>query len=183
MKTYCLIGAFCAAVFATIALVGCQTAPQTESKRSELIESADSSLKQMTATDPSLKNFLDKSYAYAVFPSVGKGGLIAGGAYGRGVVYEQGNMIGYSDLSQATLGLQAGGQSYSEVLAFERKEDLDRFTAGRFTFAANASAVALKSGAADSARYTDGVAVFVKPIGGLMAEAAVGGQQFTYQPK
>ena len=92
-------------------------------------------------------------------------------------------MIGYSDISQATIGLQAGGQSFSEMLVFESKADLDRFTAGKMSFAANASAVALKSGKAASTRYTDGVAIFVKPIGGLMGEAAVGGQQFTFQPK
>jgi lipid-binding SYLF domain-containing protein len=182
VKTYSLTGIFCAACVAVL-MFGCSTAPKSEEGKQSLTADADAALKQMMATDPSLKPFLDKSYAYAVFPHVGKGGFIAGGSYGRGVVYEQGNPIGYSDMSQATVGLQAGGQSFSEILAFERKEDLDRFTSGRLTFAANASAVALKSGAGDTARYTDGVAVFVKPIGGLMAEAALGGQQFTYQPK
>src|SRR5690606_34069387 len=108
--------------------------------------------------DSSLQGFLDKSYGYAVFPDVGKGGLGLGGAYGRGQVFEQGRLIGYCDLSQATIGLQAGAQTYSELIVFENKEALDRFTSGRFEFSANASAVALKAGAAAAADYTNGVA-------------------------
>jgi lipid-binding SYLF domain-containing protein len=118
-----------------------------------------------------------------IFPNVGKGAWIVGGAYGRGVVYEQGQFVGYADISQATVGLQAGGQTYTELVVFEDKASLDRFKTGKLSFAANVSAVILKSGAAASAKYTDGVAVFVKPIGGAMVEAAIGGQQFTYQPK
>jgi lipid-binding SYLF domain-containing protein len=114
---------------------------------------------------------------------VGKGGYVVGGSYGRGVVYRAGGTIGYADITQATVGFQFGGESYMEVLAFETSEDLDRFTAGRLTFAANLSAVILKTGAAASAQYTEGVAIFAKPIGGAMVEAAVGGQQFTYVPE
>jgi lipid-binding SYLF domain-containing protein len=114
---------------------------------------------------------------------VGKGGIIAAGAYGRGQVYEQGEFIGYSDISQATIGAQIGGQTFSEVLAFENPDAMETFKSGQFAFDANASAVALKSGAAASAKYEHGVAVFVEPIGGLMVEAAVGGQSFSFQPK
>jgi lipid-binding SYLF domain-containing protein len=81
------------------------------------------------------------------------------------------------------VGLQAGGQSFSELLVFENKAALDRFTAGKFDFAAGASAVVLKSGVATNANFVDGVAVVVQPIGGVMVEAAIGGQQFTYQAK
>ena len=121
--------------------------------------------------------------AVLVLPEVVKGGLIVGGAYGRGTVFEQGAFLGYSDITQATVGLQAGGQSFAELVVFETRTDLNRFTAGKLALAANISAVILKSGAADSARYTDGVAVFVEPIGGAMVEAAIGGQQFTFDPK
>lgn len=164
-------------------IVGCQTEPRSESGRKDLLDNAQNALKTMKHTDPSLDHFLGKSYGYVIFPEVGKGGFIAGGAYGRGVVYEQGNWIGYADISQATIGLQAGGQTFRELIVFESKADLDRFTAGKLAFAANVSAVVLKSGAGDSARYTDGVAVFAEPIGGLMAEASIGGQQFTFRPK
>ncbi|HWP40799.1 MAG TPA: hypothetical protein VNL70_07725, partial [Tepidisphaeraceae bacterium] len=88
---------------------GCQTAPPTESKRESLLDEAQAALKQMQAADPSLKEFLDQAHAYAIFPSVGKGGLIAGGAYGRGVVYQNGQFIGYADITQATVGAQIGG--------------------------------------------------------------------------
>ncbi|HMB95479.1 MAG TPA: lipid-binding SYLF domain-containing protein [Tepidisphaeraceae bacterium] len=164
-------------------LASCTTAPNSENERQMLVQQSTDSLKQMQAEDSSLHSFLEHSYGYAIFPSVGKGGFIAGGAYGRGILYEKGRMIGYSDLSQATVGLQAGGQSYSELVVFEQQRDFDRFIGGRFTFSANASAVAIKTGAASAAQYTDGVAVFVEPIGGLMVEAAIGGQQFTYIPR
>lgn len=111
-----------------------------------------------------------------------KGGAIVGGAYGRGEVYEQGKKIGWSDVSQATIGAQLGGQTFSELILFENKAALDNFKNGNLKFAANASAVAMKSGAAEAAKYTDGVLVFVEPIAGLMVEAAVGGQSFSFQP-
>jgi lipid-binding SYLF domain-containing protein len=168
---------------AAMIMMGCETAPRTESEKSNLADDANAALNHMKADDPSLGDFMSNAYGYAMFPSVGKGGLIAGGAYGRGVVYEQGNMIGYSDLAQATVGAQLGGQTYSELITFQSRADLNRFTTGKIKFDANASAVALKSGAGASARYTDGVAIFVRPTGGLMAEAAIGGQQFTFQPK
>jgi lipid-binding SYLF domain-containing protein len=166
-----------------LVMMGCETAPRTEAEKSNLSDDANTALRQMKTDDPSLSDFLSNSYAYAIFPSVGKGGLVAGGAYGRGIVYEHGNMIGYSDLSQATVGAQIGGQTYSELVTFQSKADLDRFTTGKIRFDANASAVALKSGAGASARYTDGVAIFIRTQGGLMAEASIGGQQFTFESK
>jgi lipid-binding SYLF domain-containing protein len=118
-----------------------------------------------------------------IFPSVGKGGVIVGGAYGRGEVYEQGQLVGYADVTQATVGAQLGGQTFSELIVFENREAMDRFKRGNFEFAANVSAVALKAGAAAAARYTNGVAVFVKPEGGAMFEASIGGQKFTFQAR
>jgi lipid-binding SYLF domain-containing protein len=99
------------------------------------------------------------------------------------VVYEQGRHIGYSDLTQGSVGLQAGGQTFSELIVFESKTTLDRFKEGKFDFAADASAVVLKTGGATNATFVNGVAVVVSPIGGAMLEAAIGGQQFTYQQK
>jgi lipid-binding SYLF domain-containing protein len=98
-------------------------------------------------------------------------------------VYERGQHIGYSDLTQGSVGLQAGGQSFSELILFENQAALDRFKAGQLDFAADASAVILKSGAATNANFVNGVAVVVQPIGGAMFEATIGGQQFTYQAK
>jgi len=164
-------------------LGSCATAPASPEDKAALVTEARTRLQQMQTEDPSLGALLQKGYGYSLFPNVGKGGLVVGGAYGRGVVYERGQHIGYSDLSQGSVGLQVGGQSFSELLVFENKEALERFKAGRFGFAAGASGVVLKSGAATNATFVDGVAVVVQPIGGVMVEAAIGGQQFTYQPK
>jgi lipid-binding SYLF domain-containing protein len=161
---------------------GCSTAPKTKGQRENLQTEAQATLKHMFELDPSLSDFLGKGHAYAVFPSVGKGGLIVGGSYGRGVVYERGKMIGYADITSASVGLQAGGQTFSEVLAFETKAVLDDFRNNRLKLAANASAVVLKTGTAGAAQFQNGVAVFVQPEKGLMAELAVGGQAFSFVP-
>lgn len=166
-----------------MSFIGCSTAPKTEAKKEDLQESATAALKQMKAEDAGLDSFLSKSHGYVIFPQVGKGAWFVGGSYGRGVVYEQGVFIGYTDISQISVGLQAGGQTFMEILAFETQRDLDKLKGGKITPTATASAVILKSGAAATAKYTDGVAAFVKPIGGAMVEASIGGQQFTYQPK
>lgn len=170
-------------VVALMLVVGCSTEPKGEEKKEALSTEVQSTLARMRVTDPGIDDILKKAYGYTVFPSVGKGGLIVGGSYGRGEVYEGGSMVGFSDISQATVGLQAGGQTFSEVVVFETKAAMDNFKYGKLKFAANASAVALKSGASASAKYTDGVLVITQPIGGLMFEASIGGQSFTFQPK
>jgi lipid-binding SYLF domain-containing protein len=162
---------------------GCATAPTTTVARDELHDSIADTLKRMDTEDPNFRNFLDQSYAYAVFPTVGKGGIGVGGAYGRGEVFEHGKFVGYTDISQGTLGAQLGGQSYAEVIAFERPWALQRFEEGQFALSANASAVAINSGAAATAKYENGVAVFVDPTGGLMFEASIGGQDFSFEPE
>jgi len=164
-------------------LVSCATAPASREDKSALIAEATARLQQMRTEDPTLGDLVKMGYGYAMFPNVGKGGLVVGGAYGRGVVYERGRHIGYSDLTQGSVGVQAGGQSFSELLVFENKAALDRFRAGQLGFAADASAVVLKSGVATKVPYTNSVAVVISPIGGAMLEAAIGGQSFTYKDK
>jgi len=164
-------------------LGSCATAPASREDKAALVAASTARLQQMQTEDPALGALIKKGYGYSVFPNVDKGGLGVGGAYGRGVVYEQGQHKGYSDLTQGTVGVQAGGQSFSELLVFENKAALDRFKAGEFGFAAGASAVVLTSGAATNANFVDGVAVVVKPTSGVMVEAAIGGQKFTYQAK
>src|SRR5262245_8561765 len=164
-------------------LSSCATAPASREDKAALVTEAASRWQQMRTADPALGTLMQKGYGYALFPDVGKAGLGVGGAYGRGVVYERGQHIGYADLTQGTIGAQVGGQSFSELLVFEHKAALERFKAGEFGFAAGASAVVLKSGVATTPNFVDGVAVVVQPVGGVMAEAAIGGQQFTYQAK
>lgn len=132
--------------------------------------------------DSGLERFFNESAGYVIFPNVGKGGFIIGGASGNGVVYENGEAIGMADLKKLNIGLQAGGQAIIEVIFFETDVDLKRFTEGKFEFAAETSAVALKSGIAFNAKYKDGVAVFALPKAGLMADASVGGQKFGFKP-
>jgi lipid-binding SYLF domain-containing protein len=138
----------------------------------------------MSAEDPGVTALVKRGTGYALFPTVTKGGLVVGGARGQGVLYEQGRHTAYCDLTQATVGAQAGGQTFSELLVFESQAALDRFKAGQLTFAADASAVALQRGVATAnLPFVDGVAVVVSPITGAMAEAAIGGQQFTCQAR
>jgi lipid-binding SYLF domain-containing protein len=164
-------------------LSSCATAPASREDKAALVAASTARWQQMRSTDPAVDALVKRGYGYSLFPHVDKGGLGVGGAYGRGVVYEQGQHIGYSDLKQGSVGVQAGGQSFSELLVFETKAALDRFKGGQFSFAADASAVALTSGVATTATFVDGVAVVVQPLSGVMVEAAIGGQQFTYQAK
>ena len=164
-------------------LGSCATAPASREDKAALVAAATTRWQQMSKEDPALGALVQRGYGYALFPDVGKGGLGVGGAYGRGVVYERGQHIGYSDLTQGSVGLQVGGQSFSELLVFETKAALDRFKAGQFGFTADASAVVLTSGAATNATFVDGVAVVLQPLSRMIVEAAIGGQQFTYQAK
>ncbi|MDX1626502.1 MAG: YSC84-related protein, partial [Wenzhouxiangellaceae bacterium] len=127
--------------------------------------------------------FFDRSAGWAVFPSVGKGGAGYGGAFGRGVLFSDGGaLLGYCSLTQATIGFQLGGQVYKELIFFEDRAALAEFRAGDLAFSAQISAVAATAGAAKSADYRNGVAVFILDTKGLMYEASVGGQKFEFVP-
>jgi len=132
--------------------------------------------------DPGMQVFFDQAYGYVVFPTVGKGAYVVGGAYGKGRVYEKEKPIGISKLFQVTVGFQLGGQAYREIIFFKDKRALDHFTGGNFEFDAQASAVAVTAGASADAAYSDGVAVFTLTKGGLMFEASIGGQKFSFDP-
>lgn len=162
-------------------LSGCSTTPKSEGGRQSLDAQANAAIQTARSTDPSLGKFFDTSAGYAVFPSVGKGAWVVGGAYGRGVVYERGQPVGYCSLTQATIGLSAGGAEYTEIIFFETPEALNKFKVGQFALSADARAVALKTGAAATVNYTNNVAVFIMGMGGLMVDASVGGQKFSYQ--
>ena len=127
-----------------------------------------------------LKPYFKKARGYAVFPNVGKGGIGIGGARGSGEVFEKGNVIGKTTLTQLSIGFQLGGQAFSQIIFFKDKKSLERFTEGNFEFGASASAALISEGANASADYSDGVAVFTYSKGGLMYEASIGGQKFSY---
>ncbi len=181
MRKFMAIAALAAAM-GVGALSGCSTEPKGAEGKSELKSESAGALSHFKGQDAGLDSLLSTAYGYAIFPSVGKGGLGVGGSYGRGEVYEQGRFIGYADITQVTIGLQIGGQEFAELIVFQDAKAMERFKYGKVKFSANASAVAIKSGAAASAKYSDGVAIFVDPKGGLMAEASIGGQEFSFKP-
>lgn len=162
-------------------LAACATAPNSEVRRDDLKNKANTALKLATSGHNSFDTLIRGAPGYVVFPAVGKAAAGVGGAYGRGIVYRNGRQIGYADLSQANIGFQLGGQSYTEILVFESAKALDRFLLGNYAFGAQATAVALKSGEGANAKFEDGVAVFTMDEAGLMFEAAVGGQKFSYE--
>jgi len=155
----------------------------TPEGRQSLEYSADTAKIEFLTADPDLKHYFDNSIGYVIFPSIGKGAVVVGGAYGEGIVYENASVIGYADLAQATIGFQLGGQSFREVIFFNDKSALGDFEQEKFKFSANASAVAVTAGISAASDYHDGVAVFTMAKGGLMYEASIGGQKFSYQPK
>ncbi len=149
----------------------------------ELEKEAREALDNMIKETPKLASFKNKAYGYAVFPKITKAGIGIGGAAGKGIVYKNKATVGSSNLRQASFGLQLGGQQYSEVIFFENEKSFEKFTNGNLKFDAQASAVALKKGASIDAAYSNGVAVFTRTKGGLMYEASIGGQHFTYKSK
>jgi lipid-binding SYLF domain-containing protein len=147
--------------------------------------------------------FFKRSYGYAVFPNIGEGGFIVGGAYGKGRVYAQGKLVGDATMKQLSVGFQAGGKDFSQIIFFKDKHALEQFESGNFEFSAGASAIAVTAGANASVGtdgvtsgasagkrdantdgiYNDGMAVFSIAKGGLMYAAALAGQKFTYEAR
>ena len=128
-----------------------------------------------------LKPYFKRAKGYAVFPNIGKAGIGIGGARGKGEVFERDEVIGSTTVTQLSIGLQLGGQAFSQIIFFKDKKDLERFTQGNFEFGASASAALITEGANASADYSDGVAVLTFSKGGLMYEASIGGQKFSFQ--
>jgi lipid-binding SYLF domain-containing protein len=146
--------------------------------------------------------FFKSSYGWAVFPTIAKGGFIGGAARGKGRVYAQGRYVGHTTMTQLSVGFQIGIQAYSEIIFFETQQDLARFESGKFALSAQVSAAVITAGVSASAstagtgagvsgtknkakstgHYQDGIAVFTIMKGGLMYEAAVAGQKFSYTP-
>lgn len=154
-------------------------------------------------SSPDLKPYFDNAYGYAVFPTVGRGGIVVGGSYGNGQVYEKGKVSGHVSLAKLSIGFQLGGQVFSEIIFLQDKRAFDEFISNRFEFDASASAVVVvlgaqaRAGTAGSSAsaglgsvstnqveygYNKGMAVFLHSLGGLMYEASIGGQKFKYKP-
>lgn len=155
---------------------------KAEAKQQTLQQEADAAMSDFRQTDSTVDGLLQRSVGYAIFPSIAKGGFIVGGAHGKGILYEKGRAVGDAELSQASVGFLAGGQSFRELIVFETPEVLEKFRSQQFSMGADVSAVAMKSGVANAAQFKNGIAVFVKPIGGAMFDASVAGQKFSVKP-
>jgi lipid-binding SYLF domain-containing protein len=116
--------AIAAVMFASVMLIGCSAAPKEPAERVELQTDAEQTLAELTQADESLQGVLDDAAGYAVFPTIGKGGLIIGGGYGRGALFEEGRVTGYTDMTQAAIGALIGGQSFTELIVFQTPEAL-----------------------------------------------------------
>jgi lipid-binding SYLF domain-containing protein len=144
---------------------------------------AKEAIAEFKKADPGIDAFFNEAHGYAVFPEITKGAIGIGGAQGDGTVFEGHKAIGSSSMTQVTIGLQLGGQTYREIIFFKDKATLDNFKLGNYEVAAGASAIALTEGASKTADYNNGVAIFTMGTGGLMFEAAIGGQKFSYEPR
>lgn len=152
---------------------------------------------------PVVEKFFGNSYGYAVFPAIGKGGWIVGAGYGEGYVYRNGEVTGWASVAEVSIGLQIGGQAFSEIIFFQDKQAYDKFTSGSFELSASAQAVVVtagaqartgtsgssagasagpRTGAQAEIGYVNGLAVFLRPLGGLMFDASIGGQKFEFEP-
>lgn len=142
---------------------------------------ARAALASMLDKDETLRERLERAAGYAIFPSVGKASAVLGATYGRGEVFERGRLIGYAALVQLTIGVQVGGDTFSELVIFDKPEALKRFKESKVAFAANAAAVIVKAGGAVTRDAPAGADVFVMTDGGLLLEMALGGQKFVYR--
>ena len=172
----------CRSVLGVLLLTSGTSALTASGADDELAAEAQKAIKTLQGADSALINLFTNAAGFAVFPSVGKGGLIFGGEHGKGIVYEKGKPIGEATLTEINVGLQVGGQSFYEVIFFETTEALADFKQSNFEMSAEVSAVAAAEGAALNAKYRNGVVVFTLARTGLMVQAAIGGQKFKYKP-
>ena len=168
--------------FATVTLsfMALGMSAQSEDDK-KIMTDADTAKTEILTAEYGLDKFVTDSKGYVIFPNVGEGALILGGASGNGVLYENGVPVGMADLKKIDIGLQAGGQTFTEIIFFETEEALDNFKEGNFELSAEASAVALEKGKTYKVNYNDGVMIFTKPKKGLMADISIGGQKFDFE--
>ena len=181
MKNLIRVNSIFIGLFSFFFLISSVVFSQTGTANKRIVKDSKLAKSEFIATDKLMSNLFDNAYAYVIFPNVGKGAFGVGGASGKGAVYQRGKLIGTAQLTQITIGFQAGGQSYREVIFFESETDLNRFKENNIELSAQASAVAVTEGAAGNAKYKDGVMIFSQTKGGLMYEASIGGQTFKFR--
>ncbi len=181
-RTVSLFGMLMALVLLTLAGCSEPVMPTTPASRDYMSARVKGTISEFISAKPLIKKLMASAYGYAVLPSVGTGAFVIGGAEGRGEVFEQGRFIGYCKLTSASIGAQVGGQSFSELILFQNAATMAAFKEGETTFNARASAVVAASGGGTAVNYVRGVLVYVLPLQGFMAQAAIGGQHFTFAP-
>jgi len=158
-------------------VVGCAHAPKTAEEKASLEQEADQAMNKMVSNDPSLREVIDRSAGYVVFPRVVAMGFIVGGGYGKGVVYQNGRPIGYASLNEGNVGAIVGGHTYSELIVARDQNALTQLKNGTYHFGGETAAVAVTSGVAGSTPFQKGVVVFVEPEAGGMLNLSLAGQR------
>ncbi|MFD1094674.1 lipid-binding SYLF domain-containing protein [Salegentibacter chungangensis] len=152
-----------------------------QDEKAELISDAKKAKAAFIEHSPDLAELFDKSAGYVIFPNVGKGAYILGGAAGNGVLFEKGGVQGFAELRQVDIGLQIGGQAFRQAILFQTNSELERFKEGNYRLSGNASAVVIEQGEAKSVEFNNGRAIVTMPKAGAMIEISVGGQKFDYK--
>lgn len=178
MRNSCALAAVCG-----LAIAGCATSRPSPAKEARLEDQARNTISEMQARQPGLENVLRSAHAYAVFPDIGRAGaVVAGGAFGKGILFEHGQAAGYVELKQGSIGPQLGGDTFAELIVLPDATSVDKLKTGRYEIGADMSAIVLNTGAHGTAEITSNNLVFVMPRGGLMAELSVTGQRIDYLP-
>lgn len=152
-----------------------------QNERNRLVKDAHRAKKAFIDEDSRIQEHLNNAAGYAIFPNVGKGAWILGGAAGNGVVFQNGEVIGFSELRQVDVGFQFGGQAFREIIIFRTQSALDKFKGGNFSFEGSASAVVWDKGKGESIQFKDGIGVALMPKAGAMVGISIGGQEFDYR--
>lgn len=152
-----------------------------QDERKRLEKDAKDAKTAFMSADGELESVLSTAAGYAIFPNVGKGAWILGGAAGNGIVYENGQIAGYAELRQIDIGFQFGGKAFRELIIFKTQEALDNFKKGNFEFGGSASAVIWDKGKGEAITFENGVGVAIMPKAGAMAGISIGGQEFDYR--
>lgn len=166
-----------------LGIASCATSRPSPAKEARLEDQARNTIAEMEARQPNLENVVRSAHAFAVFPDIGRAGaFVAGGAYGKGVLFEHGEAVGYVELKQGSIGPQLGGDTFAELIVLPDASSVDKLKTGRYEIGADVSAVVLQTGAHGTAEISSTNLVFVMPRGGLMADLSITGQKIDYLP-
>ncbi len=169
-------------IFATVLCMSMTVFAQESDKDKKIISDAETAKAEFITMNKSLESQFDNATAYVIFPNVGKGAVIVGAASGNGAVYKNGKLVGMASMKQLDVGAQIGGEAYSEVIFFNSDEAFKKLKNNELELTSQIAAVAVEEGKSLNTKFTDGLAVYVMPKAGLMAEVSVGGQKFEYRP-